>query len=363
MSATVTSSPERRRGEAMAELLAGCWRPTPPALSLSAEAILDLAPLALTCGVGGLAWWRLRAARQYAPAVTRPFREEYRLLAADALQREDDLRAAVASLRAAGVEPILIKGWSVARRYPDPGLRPLGDIDLCVRPDQLDNAVVALKGADLPLVTVDLHAGVPDLADRPWDVVFRRSGLAPLGDVEVRVLGDEDLLRLLCLHFVRHLGCRPLWLVDVAMFLESLPGDFDWDCCLSGKPHWSRWVLCVTELARQLLGARSEAPAAALPPWLAPSVLWHWGAGLDPGPLSRVLRRPAALPDVLRYRWLNPVRAAWRLGLPPLRSQLLIQLASLLSRPVQASVRLARGIRRCRPSPELPFDIHRQRTF
>ena len=44
----------------------------------------------------------------------------------------------------------------------------------------------------------------------------------------------EDQLRQLCLHLLRHGACRPLWLCDVAVMLESLPGDFDWDRCLGG---------------------------------------------------------------------------------------------------------------------------------
>jgi hypothetical protein len=69
-------------------------------------------------------------------------------------------------------------------------------------------AVAALSAATLPCA-VDLHVAVPDLPDRPWDEVFRRSRLAALGEVAVRVLGPEDQLRLLCLHLARHGIARP----------------------------------------------------------------------------------------------------------------------------------------------------------
>jgi hypothetical protein len=367
---TRRKSRERRQGEALAALLAGAWRRFPPPGRSPTDALPGLAPLVLFGGAGGLAWWRLRQRVACSPRTLRLFREEYRAIAAASLEREEQIASAVACLRAAGVEPILVKGWSVARHYVDPGLRPMGDIDLCVHPDHLDTAIATLTRARLPQGAVDLHRGIPDLPDRSWDAVWQRSQVAALGGVAVRFLGPEDLLRLLCLHFVRHLGFRPLWLVDVAVVLESLRADFDWDYCLSGKAWLSRWVLSAIELAKHLLDARVELPPFAadnsLPAWLAPSVLWQWGAGWGTPPreaLAHYLRHPVEFPEALLYRWLNPVRAAWRLGLPPCRSLLLIQAGALLSRPFQAAVRLHRGLTKRRREAPLPFDIHREGVF
>lgn len=58
-------------------------------------------------------------------------------------------------LGAAGVEPLLIKGWAIARLYPGAGLRPYTNLDLIVRPSELGAARGNLWKP--PAVAVDLH--------------------------------------------------------------------------------------------------------------------------------------------------------------------------------------------------------------
>src|SRR5262249_8947735 len=151
-------------------------------------------------------------------------------------------------------------------------LRPCGDIDLCVAPDQLRQAEALFHDEFTPVAPVDLHAAVPDLPDRPWEEVFRRSRLVSLGGTEVRLPCPEDQFRVVCLHMVRHGAWRPLGLCDVAASLEALPADFDWDYCLSGNPRLTEWVVWMAALARRLLGARVDRMvlwgARQLPRWL-----------------------------------------------------------------------------------------------
>jgi hypothetical protein len=65
--------------------------------------------------------------------------------AADLLEhyRDQNIKAALLeqgaervfkALRGAGIEPVLVKGWAVARLYPEVGLRPYSDVDICVPP-------------------------------------------------------------------------------------------------------------------------------------------------------------------------------------------------------------------------------------
>ena len=69
-------------------------------------------------------------------------------------------------MTATGLQPILIKGWAAARLYPETGLRPYGDIDVCVRPDQLAAAKKLLHEAAGSCGWVELHEGVPDRIPR-----------------------------------------------------------------------------------------------------------------------------------------------------------------------------------------------------
>jgi hypothetical protein len=305
--------------------------------------VAEVVPLLAVGGAGGLAWHRVRATALRTCARTREWQQHYRLQALQAVERESALCALLPRLRAVGVEPILIKGFASACSYPEPGLRPSSDIDLCVPAEQVDAAVAALAAAPLPWA-VDLHADVPDLPGRPWHEVFRRSRLASLGEDAVRVLGPEDELRLLCLHQARHGLARPLWLCDVGALLESLPPTFDWDYCLSGtRPH-ADWTTCVVGLAERLLGARPAAlPRPAAPPaWVEQAVLWCWGAGGLP--LPHYLRHP----DEVIRRWCYhgisprhgsaPIKASFRLGLRPSRHLplLVVQVAACFLRKLPA---------------------------
>jgi len=202
--------------------------------------------------------------------------------------------------------------------YPEDGLRPYGDIDLFVHPEECAAASAMLVEFSTMGIAVDLHRGFPDLRERTFAELRERSRLARVGEVDVRILGPEDQLRHLCLHLLRHGAWRPLWLCDVAAALESRRSDFDWHYCLKGHPRLADWVACAIGLAHQLLGALAEdtpvARRATHPPrWLVPSVLRQWGAGytryLDGRPLSALLRRPSGLPRALRARWPNPIEA------------------------------------------------------
>lgn len=61
----------------------------------------------------------------------------------------ETLSGTIYTLRAAGVEVVALKGAALAFfHYPDPGLRPMGDLDLLLRdPRDLARATVALTGA------------------------------------------------------------------------------------------------------------------------------------------------------------------------------------------------------------------------
>ena len=145
-------------------------------------------------------WWRVRSSALGTSAAAHELRQAYRLYTLQAGRKEGQIVQAITLLRSAGVEPLLVKGWAVARLYPERGLRPYGDIDLCVRPEQYATAVAALAAPAAETVAVDLHNGLPQLHRPSLDDVYGRSQLVPLGDFDVRILGPEDHLRYMCIH-------------------------------------------------------------------------------------------------------------------------------------------------------------------
>ena len=317
-----------RRGKLVASVLAGAWRasPPPPPLpqSLSPAALIEVTPLLLGTGAGGLGWWRVRSSELRTSAAALELRQAYRLYTLQAGRQERQIVQAITLLRSAGVEPLLAKGWAVARLYPERGLRPYGDIDLCVRPEQYAVAVAALAAPAAETVVVDLHKGLPELHRPSLDDVYERSQLVPLGDVDVRTLGTEDHLRYMCIHMLRHGAYRALWLCDVAVVLESLPKDFDWEYLLWGDRRRAGWVASTVCLAHQLLGARLDGIPVAdrarhLPRWLIPSVLSQWSIEehyMDSPSMAYSFRHPARLLRALRERWPNPIQATVGVGGP-----------------------------------------------
>lgn len=345
------------RGRLVAQLLAGAWRCSPP--SNSAEELAEIATLLLKSGAGSLAWCRIRHSELRTSAVAHLFQRAYRLHSLQAALQQRSLKQIIPVLRSFGVEPVLVKGWAIARIYPELGMRPYGDLDLCVLPDHYARAKAALKSAESLGCNVDLHLGFGKFYDRQTDDVFGRSQLVRLDDLDVRVLRDEDHLRFLCMHLLRHGAVVPLWLCDIAVLLETRDKDFDWDRCLSGSRRQADWVACAIGLAHQLIGAEVGGTPIArraqnLPRWLVPTVLQEWGVPFQfPAQIMVYLRHPVrlvrGLPEELCRHWPNPIEATMTLKgsfneLPRLPFQvghvfaraaaLLSQLAGATRRPV-----------------------------
>lgn len=306
------------RGRLIAKVLAAWESNSPPALSLSLEDLAEVAPLLLNSGAGALTWWRIKSSDLRDAETSAELHQAYRLHTLQAAIKEIEISQVFSFLRSQGLEPLMGKGWAIARHYPEPGLRPYGDIDLYVRPEEHAAFAAALGKPESGRWNIDLHRGAAELDDRGFDELYARSQLVRLGEVEVRTFGPEDHLRLLCLHFLREGALRPLWLCDIAVALNSLPSGFDWKYFLSGSERRADWAICAIGLARQLLGAETDGlPVAGraerLPRWLIPTVLQQWGAGkITKGrrvPMASYLRNPAGALSSLLQRWPNAIEA------------------------------------------------------
>jgi hypothetical protein len=300
----------------MAEVLRSAWRCAPLPLEISTGQLDALTPLLLESGAAALAWRRLRSSHAQMDESASQLEQAYRLHTLRAAVHERDLQRVLTLLEAAGIEAILVKGWAIARLYAEPGLRPYGDIDLCVHPKQYESAKAVLVGAELRKYEVDLHRGFLKLDERRWDELYSRSQLFRLKEAWVRIPGPEDHLRMLCFHFLREGSWRPLWLCDIAVALEQRPRDFDWELLLGAGRKRLDWYACAIVLAHQLLGAvvdgvPAEVSAKRLPSWFVPTVLREWE---QPSmrrryrsPMTMAHRAPVEALKNLRYHWPNAI--------------------------------------------------------
>jgi hypothetical protein len=320
----MTKPQTKSRGELLAAFLEGAWRSVLPEQVISGEELSEITPLLLGSGAGALGWWRIReSSLSSSRAGAAELEQAYRFHTLHALLYKQKIKKVFSILRAGGVEPILIKGWANARLYPEAGLRPFGDVDLCVRPDQYDKASeMLLKMRDAKRYPVDLHRALGRLDGRSWDEFYTRSQVAGLDDVEVRILSPEDHLHILSVHMLEDGAWRPIQLCDIAAVVEAAASGFDWDVCLGRNKRRAKWIASAIGLAQKLLGARVEnCPAqvrsARLPRWLLPTVLRHWERPCledhrPPELIMKTLRHPARVPKALLLRWPDPIGATIR---------------------------------------------------
>ncbi len=330
-------------GALLATVLAGIWRDDPPLPPIDAEQFSRLVPLLIGSGTAGFAWQSLsRDARLKAAKGASELRNAHHHLAIQASVKGEALDALAAQFASAGLQPLIFKGWAIARYYAASHLRPFGDFDLCAPPGRHAEAETLLgryTTGTLPhdsqglvhlannfqveissglIATVDLHADLKKYRCPSLAAVYERSIPVRLAHGTVRVPSHEDHLRLAVLHFLRHGGWRPLWLVDIAAMVESITDKFDWELCLGDQPHVRRWVACVLQLASDLLGARNEhIPASCrvddMPAWITATVLNEWRAPFAARqavrPLGDAIADPRLFPGELVQRWPNAIRA------------------------------------------------------
>lgn len=314
-------------GKLVALVLAGSWRRSPRELQCSESLLGEIIPLLLGSMSGALAWHKVRNTCLKATAAGLELQEAYRFHAVRTLVREHAIKNVLSLLYREGVEPILVKGWAAAKLYPEPGLRPYGDIDLVLPPEHYSSAAAAISTgiAKTEIETeycIDLHRGFEDLDDHSYASLYSRSMIVKLDDVDVRVVSAEDHLRILCVHLLHHNAFRPLWLCDIAAAVENRETSFDWDRCLGPRRRRADLVACAIGLAHVLLGADvSNTPIApraqGLPSWLVSDVLKQWetpysmsqAPATHQAPMSKYLRDPRGLVADLRRRWPQPIEA------------------------------------------------------
>jgi hypothetical protein len=314
-------------GGIIARVLAGAWRTgEQPPLEVKPEEFRRIAPLLHQTGTGALTWWRVQGTAIADTEMGEGFHQAYRLHTLEAELHALLLTDVLCRLDAAGVDTLLIKGWAIARRYPEIGLRSYSDLDLIIRSEDGEAARAALMAPPALEGPVDLHDGPSRVDALGFDRLAERAEVAQFGTHRVRILGPEDHLRLLALHALRHGVFRPIWLVDLAVCVEGRTPGFDSERCLGPIRRQREWVIGAVALAERLLGAQAEdTPAAGrartLPGWLIRAVLCNWARGTGRSHLPPVFdalvahrRHPRLIWAEARRRWDRPIEATIEVG-------------------------------------------------
>jgi hypothetical protein len=370
----MTASPARRASTPRpeTELLLRTARPGAEPVNDACVAALLRGPLdwefllgqAKTHATFPLLHWHLQQHHwQSVPAAVRDsLRDDFQRNAALNLARTGELIRLLGRFRERGIPALPFKGPTLAAyAYGSLSLRQFSDLDLLLRPDDLDASQDLLLSdgyepqLDLPPARraeylravgqapyfrqhdrslVELHARLtprrfhfPLGLEELWG---RREVLALLGS-EVPTLGAEDLLLVLSAHGAKHLfGCLS-WISDLAALLLSHPGlDLALALDRARRLRAERMVLLGLRLAYDLL--RQAAPevverrlcADRTAGDLAAGVWRALTAGAAPSGFSDAvfhLRVRESRGDGLAYSLslaLQPIVADWQLlALPP----------------------------------------------
>ncbi len=183
-----------------------------------------------------------------------------------------------------GCPVIVLKGIYLAEHaYDNIGLRPMGDVDLLVRKDDLsriDQALLALGFVPVEqtrVITetdyhfhyslngknfnVEIHWSIlasRDLASAVVDNLWSRASATTSAGVPVLTLSLEDLIVYLCLHTAKHApeGMQISMLCDIGEVIRRYGSTIQWQKVSEFARQWNlvRTVYVILCLAQELLG-------------------------------------------------------------------------------------------------------------
>lgn len=179
-------------------------------------------------------------------------------IAARNLHLRHHLERVATCLNDAGIQMMVLKGMALNHRiYDRVDLRPMTDVDLLFRFDDIERACRVLKAAGCvdgepllredffprfyyerefrpsaaPNVKFDVHARL----FRPWryrnvpvDSFWNDAQPIAIGDAELLAPGHEGMLIHLCVHAACHGASRMLWLLDIHRYARRFGAEIDW---------------------------------------------------------------------------------------------------------------------------------------
>ncbi len=281
---------QRAAGRLLCELLSGRAVPEGTLKRLSPTDWESLLDRALRFKVGGLFYRETR--RRDFPGdlvpveVRHRLRDAYRNVATINTGLFLGVTRVLAAFAEEGLPVIALKGLSLARQvYGDIALRPMSDIDLLVKEEDLVRAGRILLtlgyGQDCPAwesmskgshhlppfrngssATIEVHWTIvpPDSPIRvDLDGLWKRARPIEVDDVGALALSPEDLVLHLCIHACGDLasGLDLIPLCDIAGVIRTFGGGIDWQAVTERASRWGgrKCVYLMLLLVRELLGA------------------------------------------------------------------------------------------------------------
>jgi len=218
-----------------------------PLVRLDESAWWDLAAQAAREGLEGLLYQRCRTAGIDIPeAVGAALQQSYWTAAEDNFVALQELGAVLGELARDAIEVVVLPGAALLPLYPDPGCRPMDDIDVLVGPGEKSRVEQALRkeGFLSPprhgdvfvrgKLVLDLHADllncgrISSRRHAGWMdpvEVWEERRRAQVEGTSVMTMGVEDAVLYTAVHALRHSFRRLVWFVDLHGLLQP---PLDW---------------------------------------------------------------------------------------------------------------------------------------
>jgi len=281
---------KREAGRLLCDFLSGRKIPDARLEKLSPSDWESLVVLALRLNVGGVFYREIKSRNiptELIPVdVRNRLRDAYRNYATWNTSLFFSASKVLKSLADNRLPVIALKGLSLAKNiYGDIALRPMSDIDLLVKKEDLVRAsrILLTLGYEqdfpawenalkifhhLPPFTnkngamIELHWNIVT-PDNPikvdLDGLWERACLIKVDNVEVRAFSPEDLFLHLCIHACVHLqtGIDLIPFCDMAGLIKTSADKIDWQIVMERAARWGgqKCVYLMSLLVRELLGA------------------------------------------------------------------------------------------------------------
>lgn len=251
-----------------------------------------------------------------------------------------------------GFNPILIKGWAAGLKYPNPSERLYVDVDLIFDPKEFSNALDFCSVSSLG-VTVDLHNGARHLDSLDFDKLFENSVLKTCGETKVRILSEEDHLRILCVHWLNDGGGVKERLWDIYYAVNNRKTDFDWGKCLDVvNIKRRRWIITAIGLAHYYFDLEiNELPfreeVKNIPKWVFKAIDKEWNDEVRLMPLHHYLNDKKKLWEQIKKRIPpNPIQATIEVnGEIDNTPRIFYQIADIFKRMIPSWKRISERLR------------------
>jgi hypothetical protein len=317
---------------------------------------LSLARSAQSEGVAGLVFWMVQEAGwlgSIPEAVCDALRRQFYAQAAQNALLFSELDRLLDAFTQAQVPVIVLKGAALAREvYPDPALRPMNDLDLLVRAQDLQRTTAVMRSGGYKKLKSSYHLvfqGGPQshvAVEVHWELItdgIRRDGYlqglwqralswnAAIETSALRLHPMDNLLSLSAHLIWQHpqAYARLVWFYDLYLLLKRYMDELDWDLLaeLALQAGWGQPLYHALAGVEQRFGwqapggflqalcdgdARARLPAPAGRERERRMAAWMWAAMAELGWGQRLRGAlELAMPHPEYMRWRYKLGAGW----------------------------------------------------